>query len=139
MANAGWQQWSRFQKAEIQLTDLVSTTISTKIKYLDTWHGAIGLEWHLNTKWTFSGGVAYDTSAISTSQRPFDFPVGKQWRFGTGGRWKLHEKLTLDFSTELLWSGNFRAHKKAPVAGDVSGTFKNTYCYFINTNLIYIF
>lgn len=139
MGNAGWQQWSQFQKAEIHLDSLNNTTLSSKIKYQDTWHGAFGLEWHLNPKWTFSGGIAYDTSAISNSQRPLDFPVGDQWRFGSGARWKIRENLALDFSTELQWMGNLKCHQSAQVAGNVSGTFKNTYAFFINTNLIFAF
>lgn len=89
---------------------------------------------------TLSGGVAYDSSAISTAQRPLDFPVGKQWRFGTGARWNITDNLAFDFSTELQWQGNLRSTvDRRLVAGHVEGTFKNTYVLFLNSNLIYVF
>lgn len=140
MGNFGWQQWSKFQKVSISLADLNNRSITVANKYRDTWHGAIGAEWHYCPQLTFSGGVAYDSSAISNSDRPLDFPVGKQWRFGTGARWSLCDKLVFDFCSELQWQGNLKSDvNKGPVAGHVSGTFKDTYALFISTNLTYLF
>jgi long-chain fatty acid transport protein len=140
MANIGWQQWSQFQKVTITLADLNNRTLSSKVKYQDTWHVALGAEWHYNSDLTFSGGIAYDSSAVSDSQRPLDFPVGKQWRFGTGARWQVSNNLIVDFSSELQWQGHLKADvNRGIVAGRVAGTFKNTYFLFINSNIIYLF
>ncbi len=139
LCNVGWQQWSRFQRVTVSFNDLNNRTLSSKNKYQDTWHAAIGLEWYYSPSLTFSGGIAYDSSAVSDSQRQVDFPVGKQWRFGTGARWQISDCLALDFSSALLWQGNLKCDVSKPVAGDVSGSFKNTYSVFINTNLIYLF
>lgn len=139
MGNLGWQQWSNFQKVTINLADLNNRSFTSKIKYQDTWHAAVGAEWHYDECLTFSGGVAYDSSAISNAQRPLDFPIGKQWRFGSGARWQLLDNLVADFCTELQWQGNLKVDVDKPVAGHVSGIFKNAYALFINSNITYSF
>ncbi len=140
MGNLGWQQWSSFQKVTFSLNNVNSNSITSTVKYQDTWHVALGAEWHYASNLTFSGGAAYDSSAISNSQRPLDFPVGKQWRFGTGARWNISENLTFNFSSELQWQGNLSADvNKGPIAGHVSGIFKDTYVLFISSNIAYLF
>lgn len=140
MGNLGWQQWSQFQRVTFTLADENSTSITSKVKYQDTWHAAFGLEWHYDCDLTFSGGVAYDSSCISNKERPLDFPVGQQWRFGTGARWNINESFLMDLAAELLWSGDLKADvNKGRLAGHVAGKFKNTYCAFFSTNFIYTF
>ncbi len=139
MGNMGWQQWSKFEKVTVDLSNLNNSTITSKVKYQDTWHAALGMEWSLNQKILLSAGVAYDSSAISTAERTLDFPVGDQWRIGTGLRWDFTEKLTFDFSTELQWQGNLKTDVDKPVVGHVVGAFKDTYIYFLSANVIYSF
>jgi long-chain fatty acid transport protein len=139
MGNIGWQQWSRFERVTISLDDLNNRSLTTEVDYQDTWHAAIGAEWYYRSCLTFSGGLAYDSSAISTSNRPLDFPIGEQWRLGTGVRWAISENLIVDLSSELLWQGDLDADVSKPIAGEVSGTFQNTYTIFVNSNLIYLF
>jgi long-chain fatty acid transport protein len=140
MADIGWQQWSAFQKATIALADLNNRTLSSKIKYQDTWHAAIGAEWYYTSDIKLSAGIAYDSSAISNSQRPLDFPIGEQVRLGTGARWYFSENLIFDFSSELQWQGNLKADvNKGPVASRVSGVFRGSYAAFINSNITYLF
>lgn len=140
MADAGWQQWSRFQKVSISLSDPNATTISSKIKYQDTWHVAAGVEYHYSPCWTFSSGIAYDSSAISNKQRPLDFPVGRQWRFGTGTRWQYSDNLCIDLCYELQWSGNLPVNvDKGKLLGHVDGKFHNLYVQYLDIELSWAF
>lgn len=140
MGNVGWQQWSNFEKVTVTLADLDHRSLTSKIKYQDTWHVAIGAEWRYRPNITFSSGVAYDSSAVSNKERPLDFAIGKQWRFGAGARWAISEKLVFDVSSELQWQGNLKANvNKGLIAGHVVGVFKDTYAFFINSNLTYLF
>jgi long-chain fatty acid transport protein len=140
MANIGWQQWSRFQRSSITLADVDRRSLSFKEHYQDTWHAAIGAEWHYSSCLTFSSGVAYDSSAVSNANRPLNFPVGHQWRVGTGARWHVSHHLIVDLSSEIQWQGDLKADvDKGIVAGHVSGTFKNPYAIFLNSNITYLF
>lgn len=139
MGNVGWQQWSNFQKVTVNLADPTSPSITSKVKYQDTWHVAVGGEWHFRKNLTFSGGVAYDSSAISNKERTLEFPVGQQWRFGTGARWKISEKLIVDLSSELQWQGSLKCDQDKPTGGHVNGHFRNCYALFLCSNLTYVF
>lgn len=140
MGNVGWQQWSRFQKATIDLSDASSTSLTVIPKYQDTWHVAGGVEYHYTPQWTFSGGLAYDSSAVTTKNRPLDFPVGEQWRLGTGARWNCSDNLKFDFCYELMWTGNMSVDATGGIlAGDVAGKYTNFYVQYISADLIWTF
>ena len=136
MADAGWQQWSDFQKASITLTDPRSRSLTFTPKYKDTWHAAFGTEYHLSRDWTLSGGFAYDSSAVSNAERTADFPVGEQWRFGTGARWIFSESLKFDLCYEISWTGDLSLKEdKGFFTGDIEGTFKNLYIQFFSATI----
>lgn len=140
MADIGWQQWSQFQKVTVNLSGPDAISLSSKQQYKDTWHAAVGAEYYLDSCWTLSGGVAYDSSAVSNSERPLDFPVGNQWRFGTGARWYYSDSLIFDLCYELQWCGNLSVNvNKGPLTGRVVGKYNNLYVQFINANLTWAF
>lgn len=140
MADIGWQQWSRFERTEIVLADLAQTSFQFTVKYRDSWHAALGTEWHVDDCWTLSSGIAYDSAAVSTSERTFTFPVGRQWRLGAGARWMKSCNLIFDFSTALLWQGDLNATQtRGALARTVSGKYKNMYTAFACLNLTWLF
>lgn len=140
MADAGWQQWSRFQKASVALDNENATTLTFTPKYQDTWHVAAGAQFRLNEAWILSGGIAYDSSAVSNKNRPLDFPVGQEWRFGTGARWEYAENIKFDFCYEFLWTGDLSINSnKGILVGNVDGKFSNLYSHFLSADLVWVF
>ncbi len=140
MADLGWQQWSQFQKVSVTLASDTARTLTFLPKYQDTWHGALGVEYHPNCAWTVSGGFAYDSSAVTDANRTLDFPIGEQWRFGAGARWYYSDTLLFDFCYELSWSGDLPVNvNRGPLVGHVEGAFKNTYVQFFSANLVWTF
>lgn len=140
MADVGWQEWSRFQQTQVVLADITARSFQFTINYKDSWHGAIGTEWHYNDCWTFSSGLAYDSSVITTAQRTFNFPVGSQWLFGTGARWYKSSNFYFDLSTALQWQGDLKTtQQRGFLATRVSGKYKNFFAAVLNLNLTRIF
>ena len=140
MADVGWQQWSEFQKVSVTLASETATTLTFLPQYQDTWHGAIGLEYHPNCDWTVSGGFAYDSSAVTDANRPLDFPVGEQWRFGTGARWIYSSRLSFDLCYELSWTGDLSIDQdKGPLVGHVKGVYNNLYLQFFSATISWAF
>jgi long-chain fatty acid transport protein len=140
MANAGWQEWSAFQKVSVALADVNSNQLTFANSYLDTWHVALGGEFHYTECFSYSAGIAYDTSAIKSRNRPLDFPIGEQFRIGTGFHWDATYHFSFDFSTTLQIQWDLKADvTRGETAGRVAGVFRNTYALFLNVNLSYCF
>lgn len=140
MADVGWQQWSRFQSVVVTLADTNANSFRFTRKFQDTWHVAAGAEWHVSERLTLSGGLAYDSSCVTNAERTLDFPIGEQWRFGTGFRWAFKENMVFDFSTELQWQGDLKLDEnKGTLASRVAGNFRNAYAFFTSLNLTWAF
>lgn len=140
MFDAGWQQWSTFQKAMISLPSPTAPSLTVVPNYLDTWHVAVGAEYNVDPLLVLSAGIAYDSSAVSNNNRTPDFPIGEQWRFGSGLRWFYSDDILLDLSYEFQWSGNLHLDvNRGVLTGHVAGTYANTYVQFINANLTWKF
>lgn len=140
MGNVGWQQWSRFGRADISLNNENATTLSTSLNYEDTWHAALGMEYYFNECSKGTLGVAYDSSLVSNRNRTVALPVGAQWRFGTGYQFTYTENLNFCIAYELMWSGDLKLYQsRGPLAGTVAGSFKNTCNNFLNFSVIWNF
>lgn len=139
MANAGWQEWSKFARAEFTLGNTTSTTITVTPKYKNTWHGAIGIEYC----WNFSKatlGFAYDSSMITNKNRTPSLPVGAQWRIGAGYQFSYNRCLKICAAYELNWSGNLKLFQnRGPLAGTLAGKFRNVYAQFLDISIIWDF
>lgn len=138
MFDIGWQRWHKFQRTIFAPVDSVNVTFTPK--YNNCWHFAGGVEWYYSPRWTLSAGLAYDTSVVKTRNRTFNFPVGKQWRMGTGARFSYSDHLLFDIAAELEWQGNmFAEQNRGPLAGRVAGHYHNSYCLFMITDMIWKF
>lgn len=140
MADIGWQQWSDFAKNSIVLGRARQESFTFTPDFKNTWHAAVGAQYFYSPCLSFSGGLAYDSSAVSDRNRPFDFVVGRQWRIGTGFSWNYCPGFTLQFAYEFMWSGDLSVHRNfGALAGNVSGDFDDVSAHFINFNLTWAF
>ncbi len=84
----------------------------------------------------FTAGFAYDTSAISSANRPLDFPVGKQWLYGAGAQYAWNDKISIGAQYAFQWQRNLSVDvNRGELAGHVVGKYKNVSVQFINLNL----
>ena len=140
MANFGWEQWSKFGKIEVGIVDNTTRNLSTNLDYKDTWHGALGAQYKVSDPWLLTAGVSYDSAMLDDNQRSPALPVGDTWRFALGGLYKYSEKVTLGAAYELAWGGNLpMTVSRGPVAGTVSGEYKDTSISVLSLNLDYKF
>ncbi len=143
MCDAGWQNWSKFGEVEAGVDTVggVSRATTTQLHFDDTWHGAVGAQYQYSDQWRFSGGVAYDSSAVESAYRSVAAPMGQAWRFGLGAEWQATEKLSLGADYEFLWSGNMSVDQGTPLSarGQVDGSFNDAWFSFFTLNLTYKF
>ncbi len=139
MANAGWQDWSQF--GYVQAGFEGGNTVTAKLDYQDTWHGAVGAQYRGLEEWVFSGGVAFDSSAVKNANRTVTLPMGQAWRFGLGAQYQLSESVNLWAAYEFVWGGNLPVDQgtEGSLRGRVAGTYEDTWQSFFNLNLTWKF
>jgi long-chain fatty acid transport protein len=139
MADFGWQDWSAFGNVQAGVEAGGTTTIN--LQYQDTFHGAVGAQYHPSEKWLFSGGVAFDSSAVTSANRTVTLPMGQAWRFGLGAQYQLTESVNLGAACTFLWAGDMSVDQGAngTLRGQVSGSYNNASFSFATLNLTWKF
>jgi len=133
LGNVGWQQWSRFGEVEIGIDNTLNPTgLTTAIPFKDTWHVALGAQYHLSDPWTLNFGVAYDSGFQERGNVSPLLPVNAAWRFGVGGEQQVSKTLKWGIAGELLYGGTLDINKGSALPpalggrGDLVGSFNNT-------------
>jgi long-chain fatty acid transport protein len=134
MANAGWQDWSRFGEVEVGVNTDNPVSLTTETKYEDTWHAALGGQLQATDALMLSVGVAYDSSMLKDEDRVPSLPVGATWRGGLGTQYALSERTKIGLDYEFMWSGDLDMSRTSALGGELTGTYKDTYVHVIALN-----
>jgi long-chain fatty acid transport protein len=136
MGNVGWQNWSRFGKVDVGVNSSDPVSLTVNNDYKDTWHVALGAQYRHSAAWTFSAGVAYDSSAVDNDKRTVTVPMGQIWGFGLGAQYAINPNLTLGAAYEFAWLGDMPVdQQRGSLAGRVAGGFNNSSFNFFAVNL----
>ena len=136
MGNIGWQNWKKFGMVDITVSTDQPSSLTTDLKFKDTWHIAAGAEWKMAEKWNMTGGIAYDSSPVDDDNRLVALPLGEILRFGLGAKWQISDPLTLGFAYELGYTGDLSVDQNNGIrTGRVAGTFESTALHFFALNL----
>jgi long-chain fatty acid transport protein len=135
MADFGWQDWSEFGNVQAGVEAGGTTTLN--LKYQDTFHGALGAQYRASDKWLFSGGVAYDSSAVKDAERTVTLPMGEAWRFGLGAQYQLSPAVSIGAACTFMWAGDMSVDQGSDLAlrGRVSGSYDDAWFTIANVNL----
>jgi long-chain fatty acid transport protein len=136
MADVGWQNWSQFGEVDIGYN---GNNLTKNLNYNDTWHGALGAKYKYNKDWAFTGGAAYDTSAVDDKNRSVMLPMGEAYRFGLGSEWQATKSLNFNLAYEFMWLGDMSVNQSGPVRGDVIGSYNNAWFSFVTVNVTWRF
>lgn len=143
MCDVGWQQWSQFGEVQVGVDAIGGTprVTTANLNYQDTWHGALGAQFHASDKWQFTGGVAYDSSAVDTANRTVTLPMGQAWRFGVGASYQISRAINVNAAYEFLWSGDMAVTQGSNNSsrGRVSGSYDGAWFSFATVNLTWRF
>jgi long-chain fatty acid transport protein len=140
MGNLGWTDWSNFGKVDVGLSTDPPRSLTTKTKYDDTWHAAFGAQYKYTDAWRLTGGVAYDSSPVSNSDRSPILPMASIWTFGLGAVNKVRDGFEVTYAYSLKWSGNVSVDQdRGPLAGRVAGDYENVAVQFFAVSLRWSF
>lgn len=139
MADVGWQDWSEFGKVDVGVDSANPSSFTTDLQYDDTWHGAVGAQYKPSEKWQFTGGFAYDTSAVSDQNRTVTLPMGEAYRFGLGALYHWKPNLDVGFAYEFMWLGDMPVVQDSTYRGRLSGSFDNSWFSVFTANFSWRF
>jgi long-chain fatty acid transport protein len=140
MGNVGWQDWSQFGMVDVTVSTDPPTDLTVDRRYQDTWHVAFGGELQASENWRLSGGLAYDSSIVKDEDRTVDLPLGDGYRLGIGSRYRPRANFDLNLGYEFLWGGDLSVdQERGPLAGRVSGEYKDTAMHFLSVGAVWRF
>ncbi len=136
MGNVGWQNWSRFGQVDVGIHSGNPTSLTVSNDYNDTWHVALGAQYRHSPAWTFSCGIAYDSSAVDDDKRSVVLPMGESWKLALGAQYAVTPSLTLGVAYEFAWLGDMSVNQeRGPLAGRVAGDYSSSSLSFFALNL----
>lgn len=139
MADVGWQNWSQFGKVDVSYDANQPNSLTKNLNYDDTWHGALGAKYKYSEEWAFTGGVAYDSSAVNDANRTVTLPMGQAYRFGVGADWQVRDSLSVNLAYEFMWAGDMSVNQTSAYRGNVVGSYENAWFSFFTANVTWKF
>ena len=140
LGNVGWQQWSKFGAIQLGVDSTDPKSLTTNIPFKDTWHGALGAQYHLSSPWRLNFGVSYDSAFQNTPIISPVLPVNSTWRFGLGAENQVSKSFSWGIAGEYVYGGSIDLSKtgSAPVAlggrGNLVGSYDNISTYYVSAN-----
>jgi long-chain fatty acid transport protein len=115
-----------------------STTIDAN--YKDTWHLSLGAQYQATQQLLWNVGVAYDSSAVSDSNRTVTVPMAESWRIATGATYALNKDTDVNVSWAMVWLGDMPVDQSKTLSGDrISGQFDNAWIQAVTGNMTWRF
>ena len=106
MADLGWQNWSEFGEIGVSIDSTTSTSTSVDANFQDTWHTALGVRYRLDSRWSVSTGVAYDSSPVRNADRSIVLPLDRQYRYALGLTYDWRKDITFGAAYEYMDAGS---------------------------------
>ena len=138
LGSVGWQQWSKFGKAEVGIANTDNpTSLTTDADYDDTWHAALGAQWRISEPWLLNFGIAYDSGFQNSSNVSPALPANSAWRFGVGFQNDVSKTFFWGAAVEYTYGGTLDVNKQsaAPVLvggrGNLVGSYNDTSIVFL--------
>jgi long-chain fatty acid transport protein len=102
MADAQWTGWSTIQ--ELKFVRTTGATLSnTPEGFKDTWRISVGTNYHMDDKWMFRGGVAWDQSPVNSTDMTPRLPDNDRTWLAFGVQYAASKALKLDAGFSYIW------------------------------------
>src|SRR5262249_18495655 len=119
LGSVGCQQWPRFGKAEVNISNTSNpTSLTTILNYKDTWHVAAGAQYRLSDPWLLNFGIAYDSEFQDSSNISPALPANAAWRLGVGAQNLVSKTFSWGIAGEYAYGGTLDVNQQntLPVA-----------------------
>ncbi len=123
MADVQWTHWSLFKQLTIVPANGGPIT-STPENWRNTWFGSVGASYRLTEKLMLQGGVGYDQSPTTDSNRTTRIPDYSRFLVGIGVTYAVLPNVNVQAAYLRLIDGNVNINNSAsPGAGTIVGRY----------------
>jgi long-chain fatty acid transport protein len=136
LGSIGWQQWSKFGKVDVGVDG--NDIKETELLFDDTWHAALGAQYHVSERQTFDFGIAYDSDFQDGGNVSPLLPANRTWRVGLGVHNNVDQHFSWGVAAEYAYMGTLDVNKRGavPVAlggrGDLVGSYEHAGLVFVS-------
>jgi long-chain fatty acid transport protein len=88
--------WDSFNQLSVFMPQAFATNSTIQTHWKNTWLGAIGADYRINTHWTVRGGFAYDETPTSDTYRDPRIPDSDRFWLSAGASYRLNKNLSFD-------------------------------------------
>ena len=124
MADATWTGWHSFDELRIQYDSFQPDTVVDE-SWNDSWRYAVGVDYRLNSTWTFRAGAAYDESPIPNARHRTARIPGNDRTWATlGVGYRISESLGIDIGYAHLFVDDVKINETSASAGNLNGEYE---------------
>ena len=127
MADAQWTGWSTI--SELKFVRTTGATLSnTPENFKDVWRISAGANYHMDDKWMFRGGVAWDQSPVNSTDMTPRLPDNDRTWVALGVQYKASPALKLDAGFSYIFVKDPEIHQNAgstTANGLISGNYNS--------------
>jgi len=137
LGSVGWQQWSKFGKADVGIADTSNpVSLTTNANFDDTWHVALGAQYRISEPWLLNFGVAYDSAFQDSASVSPALPANAAWRFGVGVDNQASKSFNWGVATTYAYGGTLDVNEQSALPpavgrGTLVGSYENTGILFL--------
>lgn len=123
MADATWTGWSSFDELRIQYDSFQPDTVVDE-SWNDSWRYALGVDYRMDSNWTFRAGAAYDETPIpGATHRTARIPGEDRIWASLGVGYRISRSVGLDIGYAHLFVNDPDIDETSATAGTLSGVY----------------
>jgi long-chain fatty acid transport protein len=131
-ATWGWDNWSEME--DIFLSTNTGGAVLPR-NWKDTYHYALGADYHLDNHWTLRAGIAYDTDPVDPEDRTADMPIDEQFRYAMGFDYVRQSGVKVSGSIVYADYGEGKIKSnRAPPAFGLNGDYSTNELWFASVS-----
>jgi long-chain fatty acid transport protein len=129
-ARLAWEDWSELESVPLS-TNAGGTAIP--LNWDDVWSIGLGFRYKTGDRWTYYGGIAYDSDPTAPEDRIAILPADRQIRLASGFTYEIDEKKTIGATLTYIDLGNARTNY-ASSGGQYSGDYSTNEIFILGVN-----
>ena len=124
MADATWTGWDNFDELRVKFDSFVQPDSVVDENWDDVMRYSVGVDYRMNSAWTFRGGVAYDETPIPDARhRTPRIPGEDRTWVSVGLGYQINQSFGVDVGYAHLFVDDPKINHTSTSAGNINGEY----------------